>query len=372
VINARGIYTDLGGWRPSARVWQAMTDANQHYIDMADLLGHAGRAIAELIGAEAARITPGATAGIALAVAACMTGTDPDKLRQIPDVTGLKHEVLIQRAHRYPWDKFVMLPGGRLTEVGDDTGTSAEQLEHAFSDNTVAVLHAGHLAGADGAIPLAAVARISHAHGVPVVADAAYLNFPIDRFQQVLDDGADLAVFSAKYFGGPNTGGFVCGRRDLIEAVAANDFSKAGTVGQHAFGRAFKLDRQLIVGVVEALREWTELDHGARFENYERLVQRIAGTVRDVPGIELQPMFLTMEEDLVPEPINCLVIRVDPSAGLTASHVTERLRDGNPSIYVHQWDDRLVVDVECVNDDEAVVIGQRLRAALSPQFETAG
>jgi L-seryl-tRNA(Ser) seleniumtransferase len=199
---------------------------------------------------------------------------------------------------------------------------------------------------------------------VPVVADAAFLSFPFARFGAILADGADLAIFSAKYFGGPNTGGFICGRKDLLAAVAQLDFTGHGPHNEISFGRAFKLDRQLVVGVVVALAEWRELDHEARWEGYERLVGRIAGALRDVPGIALTPLCYTMEETLAPEPINALAVRVDQAGDRTAARVEAALAAGTPRVLVHRFDDQLVVDVECLTDDEAVAVGQRLRAEL--------
>lgn len=366
VINARGIYTDLGGWRPSPRVWGAMQAANQHYADMADLLERSGGIVAELLGVPAARITPGATAGIVLATAACMTGTERSRIEQLPDTRGMADQVVIQRAQRYRWDKFVTLTGARLVEVGDADGTTAGQLETALGPRTAAVLHVGHLDGIGDSLPLLHVAELAHARGIPVIVDAAYSNYPTERFRSFLDAGADLAIFSAKYFGGPNTGGFVIGRADLVAAVAANDFSKAGVQDTFAIGRPFKLDRQLVVGVVEALREWLELDHGGRFEGYERHVQRIAGRLGGIEGLTLTPMCFTMEEELQPEPINCLVVRVAPTSGLNAAQVEAQLRAGNPAIYVHVRGDDLIVDVECVDDWEVEIITERLARLLQP------
>ena len=84
VINACGIYTDLGGSMLSPEVWEAMQEANQFFMSMPDLLDHTGARIAELMGAEAGRITPGASAAIALSVSACMTGHDGAKWEQLP------------------------------------------------------------------------------------------------------------------------------------------------------------------------------------------------------------------------------------------------------------------------------------------------
>lgn len=365
VINARGIYTDLGGSRLSPRVWAAMERANQWFVDMPDLLDATGTRIARLIGAEAARVTPGASAGIVLAVAACIAGNDPDARDRLPDTTGMRNAVLIQRRQRYRWDRVVSLAGARLVEVGDDAGTTEAQITEALGA-AAAVLVPGHLDGAAGALPLGDVICLAHAHDVPVIVDAAYLNYPIGRFGSFPRAGVDLAIFSAKYFGGPNTGGFVCGRADLVATIAALDFTRHGTRNDRlAFGRPFKLDRQLVVGVVEALHEWLEMDHAARFEGYERRVQRIAAPLRDLPGVALTPMFFTMEEELEPEPVNCLVVRVGPESGTSAARVDANLRTGNPAILVHLRDDALIVDVEVVDDAEAETIGRRLRAELS-------
>jgi L-seryl-tRNA(Ser) seleniumtransferase len=365
IVNARGIYTDLGGSRLSPRVWAAMERANASFVEMPDLLDASGARIAEMIGAPAARVVPGASAGIVLSVAACIAGDDPDARDRLPDTTGRRNAIVIQHQQRYRWDRVVPLAGGRLIDVGDEGGTTAGQLSEML-DLAAAVLVPGHLDNALGTLPLAEVAALAGQRGVPVIVDAAYLNYPTARFGQLLTDGADLAIFSAKYFGGPNTGGFVCGRRDLVDTVAALDFTRHGTRNDRlAFGRPFKLDRQLVVGVVEALSEWLELDHGARFEGYERHVQRIAAGLRDLPGVTLRPMFFTMEEELEAEPVNCLVIDVEPAGELDAAGVEARLRTGNPGILVHQRDQRLIVDVEVIDDAEAELITKRLREELS-------
>src|SRR3982074_3720811 len=99
VINARGNNTVLGGSTPSARVKRAMQDVERYYVDMQQLLDRSGEVIAGLLGAEAAYVTPGAAAALALGAAACMAGADPDKIGRLPDTTGMPGTVLIQAGH---------------------------------------------------------------------------------------------------------------------------------------------------------------------------------------------------------------------------------------------------------------------------------
>ncbi len=76
-------------------------------------------------------------------------------------------------------------------------------------------------------------------------------------------------------------------------------------------------------------------------------------------------MLFTMEETLVPAPVNCLVIRFRPGCGKTAKRVSGVLAEGDPSIRTVVLDDALVVAVDTVLDGQEIIIGDRLRTALS-------
>jgi L-seryl-tRNA(Ser) seleniumtransferase len=363
VINGLGIYTDLGGSRLSPTVWAAMEEANRSFARMPELLETSGRMLAHLLGSESARVTPGASSAIAMAIAACMTGTDARKMEQLPDVTSMPSQVLIQRRHRYKYDRMVRMTGAELIEVGNVNGTEPEELEAAISERTAAIFVPAHLDAIEGTVPLEVLATIAHARDIPTVVDAAYLNFPVEVMSSFTRRGADLAIFSAKYFMGPNTGGVICGRGDLIDAVAGVDFTRFEASKYLAFGRPFKLDRQLVVGVVEALRVWLTMDHRQRFAGYQAAVRTIVGFLEDLEGLELTPMSFTMAETLEPEPVNCLRIRPLDRAEI-AAQVVGNLAAGDPSILVHEIDRTIVADVECVSMEEAEVIGKRLHEEL--------
>jgi L-seryl-tRNA(Ser) seleniumtransferase len=362
VINGCGIYTDLGGSRLSPRVWAAMEEANGSFVRMIDLLDKTGEHIAGLLGAEAARVTPGAAAAIMLGTAACMAGTDGSRSQQLPDTAGMKSEVLIQAGHRYKYDRQTIMTGAKLVEIGSANGTRPDQYEAAISERTAMILHPAHLDGKPGSLPLEQVRSIADRRGVPIFVDAAYMNYPTGIMGDYLRRGADLVAISAKYFGGPNAGGFIMGRKDLVAAVANVHFTRYESGQYLKYGRPLKMDRQIVVAVAVALEEWLEADHDARFAGYLRQVERLRSKLSGLPGLSLAPMNFTMDERFIPEPVNCLLIGFDKAAfGLSAAEAAEALKNGTPSIMTVQEGDKLAVVMDVLKNEEVELIGDRIR-----------
>jgi L-seryl-tRNA(Ser) seleniumtransferase len=364
VINASGIYTDLGGSVLSPRVWSAMEGSNRSYVSMVELLESSGHILADLMGAHAARVTTGASAAIALGTAACMTGVDGLKWEQLPDTTGMKNEVVMQRHHRYKYDRCARMTGARVLEAGDDRGTTLEQLAATLGPRTAAVLFPAHLDGKPGTVPLLEVSALCHRQGIPLLVDAAYLNYPTDFMKSFVAAGADLVCFSAKYFFGPNSGGFICGRQDLIDSVAGLDFTRYESGAYRSFGRPFKLDRQIVVGVVVALQEWMSMDHEARWAGYAEKVRNMAHCLESAPGIEAEPCYFTMDERLVSGPVNCLAVRFAPECRFHPEAISDALRRGDPSIATPVAGDALVLAVDTMLENEEWIVAERLREIL--------
>jgi D-glucosaminate-6-phosphate ammonia-lyase len=345
VINAAGIYTDLGGAVLPPRVRAAVDEVNGSFASMPELLARSGERLAELLGVEAARVVPGASAGIALSVGACMTRADGPMMEQLPDTTGMRSVVLMQRGHRYKYDRCARMTGARIVE-GD--------LEPALDADVACVLFPAHLEGKDGTLPLERVAELAHVRGVPVVVDAAYMSYPTELIATYGARGGDLVCFSAKYFHGPNAGGFVYGTRELIAAVAEIDFTGFES-GQHLiFGRAFKLDRGAVVGTVLALEEWLQLDHDARWESYRERTEQLAA---ELGGTTAQ---FTLDERLVRERPNSLVLDI----GGRASALAAELAAGDPSIVCVPMDGRLVFCLETVDEADEPLLVEHVRSVL--------
>jgi L-seryl-tRNA(Ser) seleniumtransferase len=342
-----------------------MSEANRQFAPMADLLNASGAAIAKMLGAQAARVTLGASGAMTLGVAACMARGDGAVLERLPDASGVPNEVLIQRRHRYRYDNVVRLAGARLVEVGGHNGTTAEDLGAAAGPKAAAIMFPAHLDGAEGTVSLDRTTALAHERNIPVIVDAAYLVYPIELMKRLAGSPADLTCFSAKYMGGPNSGGFVCGRPEWVEALGRADFVSFETGRHRVLGRPFKLDRHTVVGVVAALREWLDTDHVTRLKAWERRARAALERLAGVRAATVAPMCFTMNETLAPEPVNCLHIKLAPQFADHVGRLEAALRTGNPSILLHVRDGSLIVDVEEVSDDEVDMLGSRLREELN-------
>jgi D-glucosaminate-6-phosphate ammonia-lyase len=299
-----------------------------------ELLEGAGARIAELVSAEAARVVPGASAGIALSVAACIARGDGAVGEALPATDAV---VLVQRAHAsYKYARCATLSGARVIEV--------ESLADGLALSPAAILHPAHLDAAGE--PLSSVREL----GVPVVVDAAYLSYPLSELSRW---HADFTCFSAKYFWGPNAGGFVAGPRERIADLAALDFTGYESGEWRTFGRAFKLDRATIAATVAALEEWVALDHAARWDGYGRVARELAAIFPDAVLKQF-----TLDERLVDGPVNAVV--VPGAAGLSAV-----LAAGDPSVRTIVDGDDLVLCTETLSSPEVAEIAAVWRVAAA-------
>jgi D-glucosaminate-6-phosphate ammonia-lyase len=330
VINASGIYTDLGGSCLRGAAWEAAVEANARWAAMDELLAATGVRIASLCGAEAARVVPGASAGIALAIGACIARGDGAAMEELPLTDAV---VLMQRGHEYKYARCAKLAGARVEWIDEIVPGAA------------AILHPAHLD--DVAMPLAELAPLARAAGVPVVVDAAYQCFPLSHMRRWASAG-DVACFSAKYFWGPNAGGFVTGSAGLVADVAALDLTGYESGPWLTFGRAWKLDRAAVAATCAALEEWFATDHEARLRRYADLAEQLAARL---PGAELKQF--TLDERLLDGPVNAAVI---PGAASLEPALAAR----DPSIRAIVSGDALAFCTEALASGEVAEIGDAL------------
>lgn len=359
VINAQGNRTVLGGSSPWGEVRAAMDTANQHYVEMEELLEKSGRYIADFLGSEGAYVTSGAGAALALSAAACIAGDDQDKIAQLPDTTGLKSEILIQKTHRYSYDRCLTSTGGKLVEVGDDDGCTAGQFEEAIGPNTAAVAFLVQPDQHENSLLIEDAVRIAHGKGVPVIADAAAQNYPAEVFRGNAQ-AADLVCFGAKYLGAPHSTGFVCGKKDLIDAVVAQGFIAFQTDGGNSIGRPMKVDRNGVIAVTTAVKTWLTMNHEDRLMGVEAKLSTVQHGLRGIPNLKTDLQQVAQYWGF------SLVLNLDTEAlGKTAQAVADELADGDPRIFLTADDDSTItVNAHALNDGEEEIVAEHLRNAL--------
>ena len=359
IINAQGNRTVLGGSATTPAVAAAMEEANHTYVEMRELLEKSGEFIAEMLGVEAAYVTSGCSAALALSAAACMTGRDPDKIAQLPDTTGMRNEVILQKPQQYSYDRSYTVPGAKLVRAGDDDGCTAEQLESAIGPNTAALAYLIRAGEDDSVTPLEQVVEMAHSRGLPVIADAAARIYPLEYFRRNAQS-ADLVCFGAKYIGAPQSAGYVCGKKELVDAVVDHGFIGFQTGGGRAFGRPMKLDKQEIIGVVTAIEQWFTMNHEDRLIGYEETLTTVQRELAGTPGVESK---LEQVDQYFGVTLN---VTFDAEAlGKTAQDVAAELDAGTPRIAVSAPDDgTIAVNAHALKEGEELIVAEHLRMAL--------
>ena len=345
VINACGKMTHLGGAIVLPEIAAAAAESMRHFFVLDELQAAAGRAIAASSGAESGCVTACSAAGITLGVAASMTGADLPKVLQLPDTTGLKDRVLIQKGHcvnyGQPVTQAIRLAGARPVELGSVNRCSEEELAEGLSGEAVtAVLHVESFHTVQfGWVPLPRVVALAHDHGVPVIVDGAAQDL---RLRGLIAAGADLVITSAHKFLCATTGGIVAGRKDLVDAVYLQN---------RGIGRPMKAGKEAIVGAIAALEYREAEDVAAWTAEQDRRVRRILDRLEPVPGLALG-----VDPDANGCPFSRARLTPDPgTTGHTAASLAEALAEGDPTVVVraHHTDQGYIwLDAIEMTDDE--------------------
>ncbi len=387
IINASGPSTRLSGGIMDPEVADAMHEASQYCVDIAELQARASEVIAEITGAEAGYVTSGAAAGLLLGTAACVTGPDPGKMNRLPDTEGMKNEVIISRSQRNFYDHAIRSVGVKLVEVGiadrySGAGvrdTEAWEIADAITERTAAVCY---VANPRALPPLEEVVEVAHARGVPVIVDAAGQLPPRSNLQAYISMGADLVAFSGgKAIGGPQGSGILCGRRDLIMCVALQhldmdvlkpqwnppvtliDKSILPGAPHHGIGRPCKVGKEQIVGLLTALERFAGEHLDTRAAAWRDRIDELVAAAGDIPGCRF-----TIDTDSRPSEVPMAVLKLDePVAGKTALDVVLALQGGDPPIQANTGrvsEGIVLFGPVCLKAGEPERVAQRLREIL--------
>ena len=357
IITASGTTTAYGGSKLRPEVMEVMSKAARVMVDIDELNRQAGKVIAELTGAEAGFVSNGAASGLVLQAAACIAGSDPIKMAQLPRTRGLNNEIIIHRSHRFPYDQCYRAAGAKFVEIGDGRRCYPWQLEAAFSDRTAAVAYLYSPFVSRRALPFEQVCEMAHARGVPVIVDAASYLPPRANLRRFIAEGADMVIYSGgKAVRGPQGTGILCGRADLIAAAAAN-------ASPHQFiGRSMKVAKEEVIGLLTALQIFVNEDEEAENRWYTQMCQQVIDALIEMPGLEV-----TLEHDehtyLVP---HTLIKFTTNWMGPSRDQVLSAMAKGDPPIILHSIGnpDELAFDPFNVSEQETEVVIRRLREEL--------
>ncbi|MFP3952415.1 MAG: aminotransferase class V-fold PLP-dependent enzyme [Candidatus Bathyarchaeia archaeon] len=338
VINAATCLTRLGGSKPDPCVFDVMKEASRSFIRIPALQSWAGEVIADAFGAEAALPTSGASNALQLATAACifrdteLEDYDPldrpdctDIIQRLPLRTaGLKTDFIVMKSDRNVYDHSVECVGGRLIEAGSKHKVSEEDLIKAYHPESTAAYYYTVQVSRD-IMPLAEFSRIAHEQEAPVIVDAAPNLTHKEIPHKLIEDGADLLIFSGgKHLGGPNNTGLLVGRGE-IKLAHLNAYPFDG------IGRAAKMSRETIMGLVKALELWFNRDEDAYYQELEGKSHDIADKLNEIPGVSSGVIY---EPTLIPElsKPSYAYIELNENAGITLKGLHEKLLEGEPPI----------------------------------------
>lgn len=351
-INAAGTYTTMTSSLMQREAVQAYDYASRQFVRLLDVQDAVGAKIAGMLGAEAAMVTSGAAGALTCGTAGCITGKDQKAILQLPDLTGLKSEVIVQKSHRYGYDHAVRACGVKMIEV-----VTAEEFEKAVNEKTAMALFFND-ANLRGEIKDEQFVALGKKHKVPTFNDCSADVPPVGNLTKWIKMGFDLVTFSGgKGICGPQSAGVLAGRKDLIEAARLNTSPYSDSIA-----RGQKVNKEEMLSMMVALEGYIKRDHAAEWKEWEKRVKIIADSVSGLPSLT--------HETVVPPIANHvphLYLRWDQSKiKISPLDVLKQMREGDPSIELNPGTNKneLVVGVWMLQPGEAQIVAKHLQAML--------
>lgn len=363
-INAAANGTSIGGSIMLPEVVAAMQEAGRSHVSIPELLEKAGDRIAQLAGVDACTITNGAAAGVAVSVAACMTGSSNARVHQLPDTSGMKDEVIVQRMQINFYELMIRLTGARIVPVGLANRTYPWHLEAAFTPQTAAVVHFPAYSPPTD-LPIDRVVELAHARGVPVIVDAAAEFPPFSILSHYWKLGADLTIVSGgKGLRGPQSSGLILGRKSLVEACVMSGSPN------HGVGRPMKVGKEEIAGLLTAVELWSNPEfEGQMFDRWRSRAGSMIEILTRVPGVRARtgdsPSAST---GLAVHPDGLPFTRVEwdsEGIGKGVGQVMAELWEGDPGIIVAETPSGILLNPATLEPGEAEIVARRVAGVLS-------
>jgi uncharacterized pyridoxal phosphate-dependent enzyme len=349
VINGQGTMTVLGGSLMRPEVEAVMALAGRHFVSIPELEVAAGTRIAEMLklpDGYSALVTSGAAAAMQSGLAGILTGDNPQFIQQLPDLTGMKSEVIIQKSHRNPFDHQLRSTGVKLVEI-----ETREELRKAVNPKT-AMMHFSNFANAAGQIKVDEWVQLAKEYNIPSFIDAAADTPPVSHLWDYTKMGYDLAAFSGgKAMRGPQCAGLLIGRKDLVAYALLNNSPHEDTLG-----RSQKVGKEEIVGMVKALESYLKEDHEALDKEWRRRLDTISSAVKRVAGVNTAFSMPDIANHVPHMEITWDARRIS----LTPQEASKQLRSGKPSIVLGRNENALSMNSFMLQPGEEKIIAEHL------------
>lgn len=359
VINAGATMTFLSGSLMRPEVLEAINYTAHDFANMYELQDKVGARIAEMLNCEAAMVTSGAACAIVLGTAATITGLDTEKTKQLPNLSGPRPEVIMQKSHRYAFDQAITTTGAKIIEVN-----SPQEMEQAINKNTVMALFfnaAVDWFGIKDKISHQEFVEICKRNDVPSFIDAAADVPPVENLFKFQKIGFDLITFSGgKMIRGPQSAGLLFGRKDLIEAAKLNHSPHEAPIG-----RPMKVNKEEIFGMYAALKSYVERDHENEWQDWLDRIDQINSNLETISSVKGKTHVHSGPSNAVPS-LHVLwdqeIVKISPK------EVQDALESGTPSIVAgvseNEGKSVLNVGVVLLRSDQVSVVSNRIKEIL--------
>jgi len=349
-INAAGTYTAMTASLMHDEVVETIKQSAKQFAMLDEVQDKVGEKIAELCHAEAATVTAGCWSALVLGTAGVLTGMDMKKVAQLPNVTGMKAEVIVQKGHNIGYVHALTNTGAIIVEI-----ETVQELEKAINEKTAMMWFLNTYAPM-GKIQHEEWVAIAKKHKIPTMIDMAADVPPVSNLWKYNDLGFDLVCISGgKAMCGPQSAGILMGRKDLIAAARLSAPPRGGNIG-----RGMKVNKEEIVGMYVALEKYINQDHDAEWKMWESKIDSIKTAVNSIEGVTT--------EVSVPPIANhtpLLFINWDESKVKTNNKdLMLKLRNGSPSIEVMANGTGINITVFMLQEGEEKIVAKRVREEL--------
>ena len=349
-VNAAGTYTAMTASLMHDEVVETIKQGAKKFAMLDEVQDKVGEKIAELCHAEAATVTAGCWSALVLGTAGVLTGMDMKKVAQLPDVTGMKSEVIVQKGHNIGYVHALTNTGAIIVEI-----ETVQELEKAINEKTAMMWFLNTYAPM-GKIQHEEWVAIAKKHKIPTMIDMAADVPPVSNLWKYNDLGFDLVCVSGgKAMCGPQSAGILMGKKELIAAARLSAPPRGGNIG-----RGMKVNKEEILGMYVALEKYINQDHDAEWKMWESKIDTIVTFVNSIEGVTT--------EVSVPPIANhtpLLFIKWDESKVKTTNKdLMLKLRNGSPSIEVMANGNGINITVFMLQEGEEKIVAKRVREEL--------